>query len=133
MTRILAIDDEPAILQAMGDYLEHFGFDVSTYAYTGAAVENFSAFCEDLPERPDIIIVDYRLPGDMNGTQVVEEMHRILGGNIPAILFTGDISKKTIGDAEAGDLHLLYKPVRMEKLRQTVEEILGLPSRTKPS
>jgi two-component system, sensor histidine kinase len=125
MTRIVAIDDEPAILQAMGDYLEHFGFDVSTYAYFGAAVEGFAKFCEDLPEQPDIIIVDYRLPGDLTGTQIVDDMRKVYGTNIPAILFTGDISKKTIGDAKASDLHLLYKPVRMETLRQTVEEILS--------
>jgi len=128
MTRIVAIDDEPAILQAMGDYLEHFGFDVSTYAYVGPAVENFTQFCKDLPEQPDIIIVDYRLPGDLNGTQIVDDMRRTYGAKIPAILFTGDISKKTIGDAEASDLHLLYKPVRMEILRQTVENILGISS-----
>jgi hypothetical protein len=125
MTRIIAIDDEPAILQAMGDYLEHFGFDVSTYAYVGPAVDEFQKFCEDQLEPPDIIIVDYRLPGDSNGTQIVDDMRRVFGAKIPAILFTGDVSKKTIGDAEAGDLHLLYKPVRMEKLRQTVEEILA--------
>jgi DNA-binding response OmpR family regulator len=60
MTRIVAIDDEPAILQAMGDYLEHFGFDVSTYAYLGAAVEGFAKFCKDLPEQPDIIIRGFK-------------------------------------------------------------------------
>ena len=48
--------------------------------------------------------------------------------DIPVILFTGDISKKTAGDAKDGDLYLLYKPVRMETLRTTIEEILG----TKP-
>ncbi|MBT3989231.1 MAG: response regulator [Rhodospirillaceae bacterium] len=125
MTRIVAIDDEPAILQAMGDYLEHFGFDVSTHAYVGSNADGFTKFCQELPEQPDIIIVDYRLPGDQNGTQIVDDMRTAYDKKIPAILFTGDISKKTIGDAEARDLHLLYKPVRMEVLRQTVEEILG--------
>ena len=28
MARNVEIDDEPAILQAIGDYLEHFGYDV---------------------------------------------------------------------------------------------------------
>ena len=48
--------------------------------------------------------------------------------DIPVILFTGDISKKTADDAKDGDLYLLYKPVKMKTLRTTIEEILG----TKP-
>jgi|ETN07SMinimDraft_1059922.scaffolds.fasta_scaffold154312_2 hypothetical protein len=31
-----------------------------------------------------------------------------------------------MGDAEELDLHLLYKAVRMETLRNTIEEILGI-------
>jgi len=125
MTRIVAIDDEPAILQAIGDYLEHFGYDVSTYPYVNVQGEEFSKFCRDLSEQPDLIIVDYRLPGDLNGAQIIKNMRQQYSADIPAILFTGDISKKTAGDAEDGDLYLLYKPVRMETLRTMIEEILG--------
>ena len=130
MTRIVAIDDEPAILQAIGDYLEHYGYDVSTYAYVNVAGDEFAKFCNDLSGQPDLIIIDYRLPGDLTGAQIIKNMRQQYKSDIPAILFTGDISKKTAGDAEDGDLYLLYKPVRMETLRTTIEEILGTTPET---
>ncbi len=48
MARIVAIDDKPAILQAIGDYLEHFGYDVSTYPYVNVTNDEFTNFCNDL-------------------------------------------------------------------------------------
>tara|TARA_B100000315_G_scaffold257214_1_gene305294 strand:+ start:2675 stop:3073 length:399 start_codon:yes stop_codon:yes gene_type:complete len=125
MTRIVAIDDEPAILQAIGDYLEHYGYDVSTYPYVNVSNDGFTNFCDELSGQPDLIIVDYRLPGDLTGAQIIDNMRQKYETDIPAILFTGDISRKTAGDAKEGDLYLLYKPVRMETLRTTIEEILG--------
>ena len=62
----------------------------------------------------------------VTGAQIVDDLRQSYEAEIPAILFTGDISKKTMGDAEELDLHLLYKPVRMETLRNTIEEILGI-------
>ncbi len=68
------------------------------------------------------------MPGDHTGAQIIENMRQNFKTDIPVILFTGDIYKKTAGDAKDGDLYLLYKPVRMKTLRTTIEEILG----TKP-
>jgi DNA-binding NtrC family response regulator len=68
------------------------------------------------------------LPGDLTGAQIIENIRQNFKTDIPVILFTSEIYKKTAGDAKDGDLYLLYKPVRMKTLRTTIEEILG----TKP-
>ncbi len=68
------------------------------------------------------------MPGDLTGAQIIENIRQNFKTDIPVILFTSEIYKKTAGDAKDGDLYLLYKPVRMKTLRTTIEEILG----TKP-
>lgn len=124
MTQIVAIDDEPAILQAMGDYLEHFGYEMLLHAYAGPENPEFLKFRNDMETAPDLIIADYRLPGNLTGIEIVGEIRQKFATDIPAILFTGDVSKSAVEEAEKKDLTLLFKPVRMEKLRTTVEEIL---------
>jgi len=47
-----------------------------------------------VPGPPDVIIADYRLPGELTGAQIVDDLRQSYEVEIPAILFTGDISKK---------------------------------------
>ncbi len=124
MTRIVAIDDEPAILQAMADYLEHFGYEMLVHAYMGPGEQGFAEFRDSLTTPPDLIIADYRLPGELTGIEIVDDLREKFGSETPAILFTGDVSKTAVGEAENKGLTLLFKPVRMEKLRSTIDKIL---------
>ncbi len=62
--RILVVDDEPALLRAVGTNLRHHGFQVET-AGTGQGALDVVARV-----RPDVILLDLGLP-DMSGLDVI--------------------------------------------------------------
>ena len=43
--------------------------------------------------RPDLVIVDYNLPHDLSGLQVLARLGATLGPGLPAIVLTGDIDR----------------------------------------
>jgi len=61
--RVLIVDDEPAIVRLIRDYLERAGFDVMTAGNGEDALQVFSR------SRPDLVILDLTLP-HMDGLDV---------------------------------------------------------------
>jgi DNA-binding NarL/FixJ family response regulator len=65
MTRCVLADDHPALLAAVGDYLAENGYDVVARAADGrAALRHIER------ERPEVALVDYRMPGCFGGELV---------------------------------------------------------------
>ena len=57
--------------------------------------------------QPDLVVVDYNLPNDLNGLQVIAGLHNLLQHEIPSIILTGDISTDAFRDiARQGSTHL---------------------------
>jgi len=79
MTKVLIVDDEPAIVRLVRDYLERAGFDVSTAANGEDALRLFSRV------RPDLVILDLTLPL-IDGLDVARAMRR--AGDVPIIMLT---------------------------------------------
>jgi|GEM_PF-1018388 DNA-binding response OmpR family regulator len=124
--RLLAIDDDPLILQAMGDYLSHFGFDFQACAYTDDGCAAYDAVFGDGNSSPDVVLADYRLPGAKNGLDLIAEIRAHFSGDIPAILFSGDVSLDSeIAGAIPQDIKLLHKPVRMQLLSEELKALLA--------
>jgi DNA-binding response OmpR family regulator len=69
-TKILVIDDEEAIRDALGRKLRREGFNVSL---AGNGLEGLRAFHA---ERPDLVIVDIVMP-EMNGLTVAQRIREI--------------------------------------------------------
>jgi two-component system nitrate/nitrite response regulator NarL len=65
MTRCVLADDHPALLAAVGDYLAANGYDVVARAADGAA-----ALRHIERERPEVALLDYRMPGCFGGELV---------------------------------------------------------------
>jgi two-component system nitrate/nitrite response regulator NarL len=65
MTRCVLADDHPALLAAVGDYLAENGYDVVARAADGAA-----ALRHIERERPEVALLDYRMPGCFGGALV---------------------------------------------------------------
>lgn len=79
-TRILAVDDDPHVLQFLKRALEDEGFVVAVAA-------NGESALAQLPEAdPDIILLDIRMPG-LDGYQVLERIRKI--SNVPVLMLTG--------------------------------------------
>lgn len=122
---VVAVDDDPLILQAMGDYLVHFNITFESCGYTGDDCADFNNLLEGGGKAPDVIIADYRLPGRRNGLDVISELREHHGDAIPAILFTGDILlEETLPEEALAHIKLLYKPVRMKALNDEIRALL---------
>lgn len=116
-TRLLAIDDEPAMLEWLRVLLEASGYDVRT-ATTGAAGE--AAF---RGWRPDVVVTDLRLP-DTDGIDLLQRL-RAVDDDIEVIVLTGHGSVQRAVDAmRAGAFSFLEKPVEPQALVAILEKAI---------
>jgi DNA-binding NtrC family response regulator len=68
---IMLIEDEEDILLVYRDFLERKGYKIEVSAPTANEIlRDYEAY------RPDLVILDYRLPGYMNGLQAAEKILR---------------------------------------------------------
>ena len=124
---VLVIDDEAAIQLATSTLLTSWGHRVIA---AGSAAEMIERIV-DCPERPGLIICDYRLRGAETGIQVVRRLRGEYNHDIPAILITGDTAPDRLVEAQASGLALLHKPLSNAKLRAAVGNLIRDPSDSK--
>jgi len=104
---LLLVDDDAAVLRAIGDYFERLGYEVLREATGDAGVETF------MRVRPDVVILDLNLP-DASGLVVLEQLRRENGA---VILLTGQGDIQTAVRAmQLGAENFLTKPVDMNHL-----------------
>jgi len=93
--RILLVDDEIDLVKVMGTWIKKWGFDLIE-AYDGiGTIEALET------KRPDVVILDYMLPG-MDGIAVLKEIRKI-NKKIPVVMFTA-YPDKIIKDAGKLDI-----------------------------
>jgi two-component system, sensor histidine kinase len=122
---IVVVDDESAIREAMSGLLTSWGHRVIAAGSSDEAIERLST----CPERPDLLICDYRLPQEENGVDVIERLRSEYNESIPAILITGDTAPNRLAEAEASGLLLLHKPVSNGKLRAAIFNLIAVAER----
>jgi two-component system response regulator HydG len=112
MSRILVVEDEKIIRQAVKRLLERQGHEIHEADSLHIAKElTFSDY--------DMIISDLRLPGG-NGTELIE-----LAGETPVLIMTSYASLRSAVDAmKLGAVDYIAKPFDHEEMLLTVERIL---------
>ena len=112
MSRILVVEDEKIIRQAVKRLLERQGHEIFEADSLHVAKElTFSDY--------DMIISDLRLPGG-NGTELIE-----LAGDTPVLIMTSYASLRSAVDAmKLGAVDYIAKPFDHEEMLLTVERIL---------
>ena len=109
--RVLAIDNEPRVLDGLKTLLGRWGCVVVTadgLAEARLALERFGA--------PDLIIADYHLDqGD--GIEAIRALRETLKRPVPAILATADRSPEARDEAARHDIVILHKPLKPAPLR----------------
>jgi CheY-like chemotaxis protein/two-component sensor histidine kinase len=113
--RILVIDDDAGVRRFIVECLEMLGYQVSQAA---SGQEGLASLRSD---EPDLLIVDYAMPG-MNGVEVVQ-MARERAPNLPIILATGYADMDAV-DKVIGLGALLRKPFRIDDLQKAVRHAL---------
>lgn len=115
--RVLAIDNEPAILDGMRLLLGGWGCEIMT----SAGISEARQLVGQAQRRPDVIIADYHLD-DGNGITAISEIRLILGPQVPAVLLTADRSQAVREAASAMDIQLLNKPLKPAALRSLLAQ-----------
>jgi signal transduction histidine kinase len=118
--RILVLDDEVSVLDAMRRLLESWGCEVLSAA-TPEEAEAHSA-CTAAPL--DLMIVDYRLRRHASGIETIARLRKLAGAPIPALVITGDTAPERLREAQESGYPLLHKPVMPMRLRAAIEQLL---------
>lgn len=113
--RVLCVDNERAILEAMQGLLSHWGCDVRT-ALSLKQIDR-----ERLLEGwyPDLVLMDYHLD-QTSGLDAIEWLRHNLGGHLPAALVTADRSPAVRALAEERGIAVVTKPVKPAALRAAI-------------
>ena len=108
MTRILAVDDEPQILRALGTNLRARGYEVDL-AETGEAALIVAA-----RKHPDLVILDLGLPG-MDGVEVIRGLRG--WSSVPIIVLSvRERERDKVAALDAGADDYMTKPFGMDEL-----------------
>jgi DNA-binding response OmpR family regulator len=80
---------------------------------------------ETMDEKVEMVISDFGLRGTQNGVDAITVIRQRWGEKLPALLFTGNISKETHDLARKAGLQVLYKPAKAEELREAITTAFG--------
>ena len=119
--KILCVDDDPLILQMLGDILRFHGYTVVT------APDGEAGLDAALRERPDLVLLDVMMPG-IDGFDVCRllKTHATLR-TIPVVILTAMNDAKLSARAfEAGAVLALQKTVETSAVLRTIEAALAL-------
>jgi two-component system KDP operon response regulator KdpE len=106
--RILVVDDEPQILQALETTLRGAGYDVATATTGEAALTNASL------NPPDGVILDLVLPGK-SGVEVTRELRKVSDAPVLILSVVGEEREK-VAALDAGADDYVTKPFGVEEL-----------------
>jgi signal transduction histidine kinase len=113
----VVVDDDPAILNALGHLLRQWGMDVQPFQSLHQVVHNLRA-------APDLVLADYQLLNGETGLMVAQAVRQRWGPHVPVVLITGDMRTETIQALRESGFPLLHKPVRADQLRATLSKLL---------
>ncbi|MBI3129489.1 MAG: response regulator [Candidatus Tectomicrobia bacterium] len=118
--RILLVDDEPEILQVLGEILSSMGYQAETASSGDEALAK-------LTSQIDLVLLDVRMPG-MDGYQVVQRIRKTPATrDIPIIMVTALGSRDDrLKAVKAGANDFIHKPVDAIELRVRAESQLRL-------
>ena len=120
-TTILAVDDDPNILQLLGDVLEQGGYRVLRAASGWGAIETF----ENSPHPIDLLLTDVIMP-DLTGPVVAQRL-RARRPDLPVLFISGfhdaDLVQRFV---TRKGFTLIPKPFTMEALLRVVQEALSV-------
>lgn len=117
MKKILLVEDDRLVLATMAGGLRDAGHEVLEASNGEAALR----LCEE--QRPDLVILDVRLPG-ISGIEIAERLAESC--DIPFIFLTAFDDQKIVKSAvELGAMGYLIKPIDLQQLLPAVEAVLG--------
>ncbi len=116
---IIVVEDEPVVSIYLRRRLEDLGWDVLDCVSTGEDAVRVGA-----QRRPDLMLMDVCLDGDVDGPQAALQLHDLFG--IPSVFLTAYTDRETIERCKGAlPLGYLTKPVDEQLLSLTLEMALS--------
>ncbi len=120
--KILVVEDEVKMLDILADVLGSAGYTVFK------AMNGEDGVRLALTERPDLVIADLLLPGEMSGMMMIRKIREDeWGKNVKVMILTNVTDEKTIDEAiQQETFHYVIKGnITMETLLEKVKVQLG--------
>lgn len=119
--RVLLIEDELNIVEAMRFLLSREGWDVDTHCDGATAIEKIKVHA------PDLVVLDYMLPG-RSGLEILSDLRRDAGfARLPVLMLTAKGQARDREQAEqAGVSRFMTKPFSNEEVLKAVRDLLHL-------
>jgi CheY-like chemotaxis protein len=115
---VLLVEDEVLVAMELTSALKDMGYTVLEPAVTG---EDAVRLANRL--RPDVIVMDVSLPGELSGTQAAQVIHDRF--QIPVVYLTGYANRATLAEIRmAGGGDVLGKPVRIRQLDAAIQQAI---------
>jgi PAS domain S-box-containing protein len=116
--QILIVEDEAIVAKNVEVALKKKGYGVPAIASAGE-----EAIQQAAELRPDLVLMDIRLRGDMLGVEAARQIRARFG--IPVVYLTAHADTATLESAKVGEpFGYLIKPFKVEDLQSTIEMAL---------
>lgn len=118
--RVLVLDDDRDVLDALDAYLVQLGVSVAV----AETEEDAYALIRNPDEKPDLILCDFKLAAERDGVMAIRDLRAYLGSATPALIITGEASETALQRIADAGLPTLHKPVRAEDLQLVLTQLL---------
>ncbi len=109
---VLVVEDDRAVLKATRAALNHWRF----VTFGAADGETAVRLVADDAERPALAIIDFLLPGPMDGVDTAFALRRVLP-RLPILLISGEATPERLQKISQSGFYLLPKPVDPDRLK----------------
>jgi signal transduction histidine kinase/CheY-like chemotaxis protein len=113
---VLVIEDEASVRSALGRLLKTKGVDAIIVSTATEAL----TLIRERGLRPDVLLCDYNLRGSADGVETIRQVRTALGGNVPAVVMTGETRAQTVVSIAAQGVAVLTKPFSAEQLLEAL-------------
>ena len=122
--KILLMDDEDIIREAVGEILESLGYRVK---FVRDGTEAFEAYktAKESGHPFDVVIMDLTIPGGMGGKEALKKLKGI-DPSVKAIVSSGYSHDPIMSDYKKyGFMGMITKPYRVNQLSEEVSRVIG--------
>lgn len=108
--RCVLIEDDRLVASALESWLSSYGMRLQHFP------DGDSALKDPHLAEADFYVTDFRMPGELNGIELLNTIRQMRGGPIRGLIVTGDTSREQIDAFAAAGWPVLHKPIDPQQL-----------------